>query len=408
MTTKRLIKYLYEINFEKNLKKIIKKVKNKKVIIYGTGLLFDVIAKNFSLSELNIIGISDLKYSDTNIGFDKGYKTIPIDKIINENPDYIIVGTEVYDGIINNFKNNLFKDTNIEIIPLAKRNCKHEFLRFISKWNLVKNNKYDILLEQIDNLYCLFENIHDIKDYPATTGKLRNIQLKCKDILDIIVDVCDANNLQYWLDSGTLLGAYRHKGFIPWDDDIDICMCRTDMLKLLPLLKERLLHTRYYVRERAERCNNFQLRITDKYNSKIAVDIFPLDFFNKGNLTDYEKLLVSNKIERARNIFERKYYKKTLSVDKIPQARKSIISIQNKVVLNNKPENTENGALFFSIDYPYNPKNFLIMNYDMIFPLKKIEFEGKFYCCPNDEKEYLKNLYENYMSYIKSAKNWRY
>ncbi len=407
MANKRLIEYLYEINFEKNLKKIIKEVKNKKVIIYGTGLLFDVIINNFSLSKLNIIGISDLKYSDSNI-FDKGYKVIPIDSIVNENPDYILVATEFYDGIINNFKNNLFKDTSIKIMPLARRNYKQELRMLVSKWNLSKKNKYEILLEQIDNLYYLFGCCNDIRFFPTATGNLRKVQLKCVEILDIIVEVCKKNDLNYWLDSGTLLGAYRHKGFIPWDNDIDICMCKADMLKLLPLLKERLSNTKYYIRERAEKSNNYQLRIIDKYNSMIAVDIFPLDFFCKGNLTDYEKLLITKKIKRARNILEQKYPKKNLSADKILQAKKYINDIQNKIVLDNKPKNVTNGALFYSIDYPYNPKNFLVMNYDMIFPLKEIEFEGKFYYCPNDEKKYLKNLYENYMSYPKSVRNWRY
>ncbi|MBR0204237.1 MAG: LicD family protein, partial [Synergistaceae bacterium] len=53
--------------------------------------------------------------------------------------------------------------------------------------------------------------------------ELRQVQL---EILDVVAKFCDDNQIQYWLDAGTLLGAIRHKGYIPWDDDIDVGMLR--------------------------------------------------------------------------------------------------------------------------------------------------------------------------------------
>lgn len=62
--------------------------------------------------------------------------------------------------------------------------------------------------------------------------EMKKIEL---NILTYFTEVCEENNLRYYLGGGTLLGAVRHKGFIPWDDDIDVMMPRPDFQKLLSL-----------------------------------------------------------------------------------------------------------------------------------------------------------------------------
>ena len=71
---------------------------------------------------------------------------------------------------------------------------------------------------------------------PKATGRLRKIQLAENYILSRVKDICDENGLELFLVGGTLMGAVRHKGFIPWDNDVDIGMMKNDYLKLRKIL----------------------------------------------------------------------------------------------------------------------------------------------------------------------------
>ena len=80
------------------------------------------------------------------------------------------------------------------------------------------------------------DNIETLKAiYNPEGSTLRKAQLRMLEILGHVDRVCRENNITWWMDYGTLLGAVRHGGFIPWDDDTDICMPIEDYKRFVAL-----------------------------------------------------------------------------------------------------------------------------------------------------------------------------
>lgn len=125
-----------------------------------------------------------------------------------------------------------------------------------------------------------------------TLDKIKSIEL---DILKYIDDVCIKNNIIYYLSYGTLLGAIRHKGFIPWDDDIDIVMPREDYNRFIQLMRSSN-HDRYELKEPGVDGYYYEFAkisdsktivnqiFVDDINMGLWVDIFPLDAMTASSL----------------------------------------------------------------------------------------------------------------------------
>ena len=126
----------------------------------------------------------------------------------------------------------------------------------------------------------------------ATKQQLRKVQLIELEILKEFDKICKDNHLRYILVGGTLIGAIRHNGFIPWDDDIDISMPRKDYNKFIKIQKKQLNHQKYYF-QCMETENEFGLPFgkirrkgsiysettcpLDEKKQGIWIDIFPID-----------------------------------------------------------------------------------------------------------------------------------
>ena len=80
----------------------------------------------------------------------------------------------------------------------------------------------------------------DFSQYNGDGTNLRQAQLRMLEIVKAVDEVCRRHDIHYWIDAGTLLGAVRHKGFIPWDDDVDIAVMREEYGKLRDCLMKEL------------------------------------------------------------------------------------------------------------------------------------------------------------------------
>jgi len=80
----------------------------------------------------------------------------------------------------------------------------------------------------------------DFSKYNGEGTTLRKAQMRMLEILIEVDKICKKHNIDYWLDFGTLLGAVRHGGFIPWDDDVDITIMRKDYKRLRKILQKEL------------------------------------------------------------------------------------------------------------------------------------------------------------------------
>lgn len=136
-----------------------------------------------------------------------------------------------------------------------------------------------------------------------TTEELKECQL---GILDFIVEVCHQHQLHYFLNYGSLIGAIRHQGMIPWDDDIDLSMYREDYEQFAKIVKE-MDHPRYRVLDFENTSwyfQNFMVVVdTDtvieddtrqqKQDTHVFVDIFPIDRFDDLAIIDKAHLYVT-------------------------------------------------------------------------------------------------------------------
>jgi len=252
--------------------------------------------------------------------------------------------------------------------------------------------------------------------YGTSVSKSKSKELQL-GMLEYFRDFCRTHKLRYYLSYGTLLGAARHKGYIPWDDDIDLMMPREDYLKFIELfcLEEHgsfellsIQNNKLYFAPFAKIINNQTIMFqeyeqVEKVEIGVYVDIFPLDglplgekesnkVFKKMKNWDYAYKLSIRKITaKSSNSF--KWVVKTLlSIPFRLLGSYFVIKRYESLAMANGYDNGEEVACLVSGEGSSER-----IRRDHIEGTAELEFEGNHYPVPSRWDIYLENIYGDYM-----------
>ena len=310
------------------------------------------------------------------------------------------------------------KEKNIDVVLML--NQKH----LIQNYNILKDEGITCLVHDVDEIVKKRLDLQEMKEQrdmeDDTEQKIRmtkSIQKELIPLLEEVDKVCKKYKIQYFLCAGSALGAVRHKGFIPWDDDIDIGMLRRDYDRFLEIADEALgknfllmdanRSPNYYVCHAKVFRNHTALVNRDTCHLQIHhgfyLDIFPFDI-----IPEDKKLQdrMYKEQEEARELFCRcKKIKKYSGKNPLKKylANEDYYKMQfrsSKKILNNLNKiltqyNKNQPIWVADFSAPYNKK--LFFKYDDIFPIVEGEFEGKKYPIPHDVNRYLSIMYGDYL-----------
>ena len=237
------------------------------------------------------------------------------------------------------------------------------------------------------------------------SDELKIIQL---DILQKVADYCEKNNITYYLAYGTLIGAIRHKGYIPWDDDIDIAMPRPDYERFIrsfnnenSQIKVVSMHNNLYYGNSFAKVHDTRTVINETQYKRdvfgVYIDVFPLDGVK--NKYQIKKIRLLNKFLHTKkaNYSQRKLSKKIINFfGKIVLLPFSVHDILNRIDK-------------MSQKYPYGSTPYVggicdtvvgeraMIDIDVFKDTRKHIFENRSYNIPIGYDKWLRRIYGDYM-----------
>lgn len=280
---------------------------------------------------------------------------------------------------------------------------------------LVGSKYYSQMLRQLERMgYNEGKQVYQIVDFydiesyvkeaPRTAGReltaleIKEYQLNLLKFLD---NTCEQNGLRYYICGGTLLGAVRHKGYIPWDDDIDVVMPLSDYKRLIELMKKSTKYSTISQYDQSGKYYNFFMRLTDNstvmkvweypflMTCGVNIDIFPLFGLPEGG---EEALYFYHKIRRLNQRYIGNYITGNLKGERLEQIQ---YSLQEQIITMMESYDFDKSSQIGYLLSKYKEKE--IMPRKLYENSVELEFEGQGFQAAVGYNDYLSRLFGNYM-----------
>lgn len=261
-------------------------------------------------------------------------------------------------------------------------------------------------------------------DLDASTQEVKRLQKATLLILEAIDTVCRKNNIRYFICGGTLLGYVRHGGFIPWDDDIDIGMLRSDYEKFLQCAGDQLGEAFFLQTRESDPLIPYlfsKVRMNDteyitKYNEKrdfhkgICIDVFPFDAIpNNREELQVHKVEVNEAAKQHHWVANHQLP----YIEQVPEASSSFRTKFSRFVCNRQRKKYWNKSLvetqraYDAVVKKYNndktcnyvasfTPTYTMVRLDDLLPFRDVDFEGLIVMVPQHPEVFLQMQYGDY------------